>query len=132
MRQARGFWMGVTAGVAGTLLVGAAAATVGPAWAQAPTSGKATYKTLLENDHVRVREAVFPAGVLDTGMHTHEYAHVGVILTKGSLVFTEPGGKPETVSFDAGSVGYREAKATHNVGNPGTSPMKVIEVELKK
>ena len=52
-------------------------------------------------------------------MHTHEYAHVGVILTKGSLVFTDPAGKVETVAFDSGSVGFREAKATHRVGNPG-------------
>ena len=59
------------------------------------------------------------------------WAHVGVILTKGQLAFAE-GGKPEeVVSFEAGSAGFREAKITHMARNPGTTPMKVIEVEVK-
>jgi mannose-6-phosphate isomerase-like protein (cupin superfamily) len=69
--------------------------------------------------------------VLDTGMHTHQFAHVGVILTEGSLVFTEAGKPAETVKFDVGSVGFREANVTHQVANPGQTPMRVIEVELK-
>jgi oxalate decarboxylase/phosphoglucose isomerase-like protein (cupin superfamily) len=80
---------------------------------------------------VRVREVTFPPGVLDTGMHTHELAHVGVILDRGALLFSEPGGKAEKVDFEAGSVGFREANVTHQVANPGTTPMRVIEVELK-
>jgi len=80
---------------------------------------------------VRVRDVTFPPGVLDTGMHTHEFAHVGVILTPGTLGFTEPGKPTETVRFDVGSVGFREANVTHQVANPGTAPMRVIEVELK-
>jgi quercetin dioxygenase-like cupin family protein len=94
-------------------------------------AGKATYKTVLENDRVRVRDVTFPPGVADTGMHTHEYAHVGVILTKGTLVFTDPDGKVERVAFEPGSVGFREAKARHMVANGGPEPMRVIEVELK-
>jgi quercetin dioxygenase-like cupin family protein len=80
---------------------------------------------------VRVKEVVFPAGVTGTGQHTHEFAHVGVILTEGTLVFTE-NGKSETVSFSAGQVGFRDANATHDVGNPGARDMRVIEVELKE
>jgi quercetin dioxygenase-like cupin family protein len=94
-------------------------------------AGKATYKTVLENDRVRVRDVTFPPGVPDTGMHTHEYAHVGVILTKGTLVFTDPDGKVEKVPFEPGTVGFREAKARHMVANGGSEPMRVIEVELK-
>ena len=71
-------------------------------------------------------------GVLDTGMHTHTYAHVGIILSEGALQFTDPGGKTERVQFKAGSVGFREANATHQVANPGAAPMRVIEVELKR
>jgi mannose-6-phosphate isomerase-like protein (cupin superfamily) len=78
-----------------------------------------------------VREVTFPPGVMDTGMHTHDLPHVGVILNEGSLVFTEPGKQSETVTFSAGSVGYREANVTHQVANPGKAPMRVIEVELK-
>ena len=97
----------------------------------APSPARYTSKVVLENPRVRVRDVTFPRGVLDTGMHTHEFAHVGVILTAGSLVFTEPGKPAETVRFDAGSVGFREANVTHQVANPGTAPMRVIEVELK-
>lgn len=110
------------------------AATVGPNFSSAaPAQGslKYTSKVVLENDRVRVKDVTFPAGVLDTGMHTHELAHVGIILTKGSLLFTEPGGKSETVPFEAGSVGFREANATHQVASPGAQAMRVIEVELK-
>ena len=103
-----------------------------PALAQDPlqTDGD-KYKLKFENDRVRVKDVTFPPGVLDTGMHTHDLAHVGVILTEGALLFTEPGGKSERVDFKAGSVGFRDANATHQVANPGTAPMRVIEVELK-
>jgi quercetin dioxygenase-like cupin family protein len=122
-----GFVAGLAAGIAMSI-VGAIA------WSQtagAGTAGKATYAIVLENERVRVRDVTFPPGVLDTGMHTHTYAHVGVILTKGALLFTDPAGKTERVAFKSGSVGFREANATHQVANPGTTPMRVIEVELK-
>jgi len=89
------------------------------------------YKVALENDRVRVRDVTFAPGVRDNGMHTHRYPHVGVVLTKGTLVFTDPAGKVESVPFEAGSVGFREANVTHMVANPGPDPMRVIEVELK-
>ena len=84
---------------------------------------------LLENNQVRVREVTFAPGTGDT--HTHAWAHVGVILTKGQLAFQSPGEKEEVVSFEAGSAGFREAKVTHMVRNPRQAPMKVIEVEVK-
>jgi quercetin dioxygenase-like cupin family protein len=97
----------------------------------APSPARYKSNVVLENARVRVRDVTFPPGVLDTGMHTHEFAHVGVILTPGSLVFSEPGKPVETVRFDAGRVGFREANVTHQVANPGRAPMRVIEVELK-
>jgi quercetin dioxygenase-like cupin family protein len=97
----------------------------------APAPAGSTSKVVLENERVRVKDVTFPPGVLDTDMHTHQFAHVGVILTAGTLAFTEPGKPAETVRFDVGSVGFREANATHRVTNPGTTPMRVIEVELK-
>jgi len=39
--------------------------------------------------------------------------------------------KTETVTFEPGSVGYREANATHQVASGGPGAMRVIEVELK-
>jgi quercetin dioxygenase-like cupin family protein len=122
--------------VAGTALTAAVAS--GPvalaAWHQEKPSaiGASQHKSrvVLENERVRVKEVIFPAGVTRTGQHTHDLPHVGVILTAGALMFTE-GGKSETVKFAAGDVGFRPAKATHDVGNPGTGDMRVIEVEIK-
>lgn len=127
----RGFLTGAVMGgaLAAMALLGGRYVATTHAWRAA--EGKATYTVLLENERVRVREAVFPPNVANTGMHTHEYAHVGVILTRGRLTFTNPDGTSENVDFEPGSVGFREAQATHAVGNPGTQPMRVIEVELK-
>jgi quercetin dioxygenase-like cupin family protein len=130
----KGFWMGLAAGAVAMAAMFAAPrmdlSLEGEA-AERAADAKYTTKVVLENERVRVRDVTFPPGVLDTGMHTHDLAHVGVILTKGSLLFTDPGGKSERVEFEAGSVGYRGANATHQVANPGTTPMRVIEVELK-
>ena len=118
------FLLGALAGatIMGAVLAGADALQ---------STAKATSKVVFENNRVRVKDVTFPPGVMDTGMHTHDLPHVGVIQTQGALTFTE-GGKPgETVKFEAGSVGYREANVTHQVANPGKTPMRVIEVELK-
>ena len=104
-------------------------ATAAAQRAQAAT--KSSSKVVLENDRVRVKDVTFAPGITDTGMHTHQLPHVGVILTAGALTFTEPGKPSETVKFASGAVGYREANATHQVTNPGKTPMRVIEVELK-
>jgi quercetin dioxygenase-like cupin family protein len=126
---------GFCTGVLASVVVGGVAlvATAPTKLVDSATSdaGKTSSRIVLENQRVRVKEVVFAPGVLDTGMHTHDLPHVGVILTRGTLVFTEPGGKGERVAFDVGSVGYRDANATHQVANPGPDPMRVIEVELK-
>ena len=101
------------------------------AGSEAQTTTKYAAKVVLENDRVRVRDVTFPPGVMDTGLHTHELPHVGVILTAGVLNFTEPGKPTETARFEIGSVGYRAANVTHQAVNPGKTPMRVIEIELK-
>ena len=98
---------------------------------EAQAAIKYSSQVVFENERVRVKDVTFPPGVPDTGMHTHDLAHVGVILTEGRLVFTEKDGTKETASFSSGSVGYRGPNATHMVANPGSAPMRVIEVELK-
>jgi quercetin dioxygenase-like cupin family protein len=130
--RSREFWIGNLTGALAVILFAVVAVQIGrAAQMSAPAAPKYGVKVLLENARVRVREVTFPPGVLDTGMHTHELAHVGVILDKGALLFSEPGGKAEKVDFEAGSVGFREANVTHQVANPGTTPVRVIEVELK-
>ena len=123
------FAAGLMAGVLLTTFVQAFAAGRTVSAEQKAAAAAPAPKIVLENARVRVRDVTFPPGV-SAGMHTHDLAHVGVILTQGALVFTEAG-KSETTSFDAGSVGFRAANVTHQVANPGKVPMRVIEVELK-
>jgi mannose-6-phosphate isomerase-like protein (cupin superfamily) len=105
------------------LLIGAALATAGSRQTQSPA------KVVLENARVRVRDVTFPPG--PTAMHTHELAHVGIVIQGGTLVFKYPDGKSETAKLEAGSVGFRDANVTHAPHNTGTTPVRVIEVELK-
>jgi len=128
------FLWGLLAGTALTALVMSGVSVFAGSRSEsvAQATGTATaVKVVFENERVRVRDVTFPAGGGDQKMHTHEYAHVGVILTPGSLTFTEPNKTAETVKFDVGSVGFREAKVTHSATNPGKQAMRVIEVELK-
>lgn len=104
----------------------ASAADVSP---QARGAGASTVKIVLENARVRVRDVTFPPGV--TGMHTHELPHVGIVIQGGTLVFRYPDGKSETMNLEVGGVGFREAHVTHEPVNPGSSAVRVIEVELK-
>mgnify|MGYP005813302925 CR=1 FL=1 len=137
MRSKLTFVAGAVAGsviTAGLMAGGAGLQAVRAAEAQAAAkAGDVKYasQVVFENERVRVKDVTFPPGVPDTGMHTHDLAHVGVILTEGRLVFTEKDGSKETASFTSGSVGFRGANATHMVANPGSAPMRVIEVELK-
>jgi quercetin dioxygenase-like cupin family protein len=96
---------------------------------QANARSLSTAKVVLENDRVRVRDVTFPPGV--TGMHTHALPHVGIVIQGGTLVFKYPDGKSETMKLEQGGVGFREANVTHEPVNTGSSPVRVIEVELK-
>ena len=134
--QGRSYLAGLLTGIVGTAVIAivglratAAPAAAVPAVAPQAKMAAPAVKVLLENNQVRVREVIFAPGAGDT--HTHEWAHVGVILTKGQLAFADAGKPEEVVSFEAGSAGFREAKVTHMARNPGKEPMKVIEVEVK-
>jgi mannose-6-phosphate isomerase-like protein (cupin superfamily) len=130
-RQLPGFVAGALSGMALTVLaftgsgLGAAAREAPAAAAQ----GTSTSKIVLENDRVRVKDVTFPPGV--TGMHTHDLPHVGVVIDGGTLEFRYPDGSRETAKLDRGGVGYRDANVTHEPVNPGKTPVRVIEVELK-
>src|SRR5438093_13701494 len=113
----------------GALVSGPLMATAAGPSLQARGSSQSTVKIVLDNARVRVRDVTFPPGV--TGMHTHELPHVGVVIQGGTLVFKYPDGKSETMNLDVGGVGFREANVTHEPVKTGSSPGRVIEVELK-
>ena len=117
------FCIGILTGVAGT--IGALSWTT-----SASAIEKSSSKIVLDKEKVRVKEAVFMPGE-KPGMHTHEYAHVGVIIDGGTLKFNYPDGKTETLELKRGGVGYRDANVTHEAINMGKTPVRVIEVEVK-
>ncbi len=118
------FAVGIAVGIAAT--VGAMAWTKGVSAIE-----KSRSRIVLENERVRVKEAIFAPGDKKPGMHTHEYPHVGVIIDGGTLRFNYPDGKTETLNLPRGAAGYREANVTHEAINTGSKPVRVIEVEIK-
>lgn len=128
--QIRVFTAGLALGaaLAAVVLVGSPLAAVDDS-RQAGGKSQSGAKVVLDNSRVRVRDVTFPSG--SAGMHTHELAHVGIVIQGGTLVFKYPNGASETAKLDAGSVGFREANVTHEPVNPGSAPVRVIEVELK-
>ena len=126
-----GFAAGLLAGtaLATALLGGGGVSARTPEAAQGAQSAEAHVKIVLENERVRVRDVTFPPGV--TGMHTHALPHVGVVIDGGTLVFRYPDGKSETAVLPRGGAGYRGANVSHEPTNPGKTPVRVIEVELK-
>ena len=114
------------------ILTGAAGTVVALAWSQsaAVAATRNSSKIVLENDKVRVKEAIFMPGE-KPGMHTHQFAHVGVVIDGGTLKFNYPDGKTETLELKRGGAGYREANVIHEAVNMGKTPVRVIEVEVK-
>lgn len=132
----RKHFAGFAAGLAAGALITAVLFAVIPganrleASAQPAAAQKNAAKIVLENSRVRVRDVTFLPGA-SAGMHTHDLPHVGVVIQGGTLVFKYPDGKSETMKLDAGGAGYRDANVTHEPTNPGKTPVRVIEVELK-
>ena len=126
-----GFLAGLAAGAALTAVAftGGPIVASGSDQAGKPAAAASSSKIVLENSRVRVKDVTFPPGV--TGMHTHDLPHVGVVIQGGTLEFRYPDGKTETAKLEAGGVGFREANVTHEPVNPGKTPVRVIEVELK-
>lgn len=116
----------------GGVVIGILGTTALTSYASTLTAEKNSSHIILENDMVRVKEAIFMPGDKHPGMHTHEFAHVGVPLDDGKLTFHYPDGKSETMELKRGSAGFREAKVTHEAINMGDKPVRVIEVEIKR
>jgi len=97
------FLWGMLAGA--SLVALALAGTASRASAQAaPAKAAVTEpvrKVILDNARVHVKDVTFAPGA--SPMHTHALPHVGIILTAGTLVFTEPGKPADSVKFDVGS-----------------------------
>lgn len=86
------------------------------------------YKTVLENDRVRVLEAGGSPG-LNTGMHSHPN-QVAIALADTKMKFTFPNGESAEAELKAGEVMYLEP-VEHTVELLGSEEGRLILVELK-
>jgi hypothetical protein len=89
--QIRVFTAGLALGaaLAAVVLVGSPLAAVDDS-RKAGGKSQSGPKVVLDNSRVRVRDVTFPSG--SAGMHTHELAHVGIVIQGGTLVFKYPNG----------------------------------------
>jgi quercetin dioxygenase-like cupin family protein len=82
----------------------------------------------LENDRVRVMEAVLKPGQKET-LHSHP-ASIVYVMTGGTTRNHTPDGKVSDVTLKAGQTIYREP-LTHWAENIGKTTMHLLIVELK-
>ncbi|MEZ5651280.1 MAG: hypothetical protein R3E87_12100 [Burkholderiaceae bacterium] len=90
------------------------------------------YKTVFENEHLRVLEYVSRPGmgICGEGMHSHP-AHLTITLTEANARVTREDGKIVTVRNEVGDVFWSEA-GTHEVENIGGRNVRALIVELKQ
>lgn len=124
-RSSRQVWPLLRAGVASFLaglLMGAISAAYGQRGAELGT-------VLLENDKVLVRRYFLLLG-MPTGMHSHQYDYVRVVLQGGTVKVTPPSGPSRTEQLETGSVAWRP-KTRHDSENVGGSLVEALTIEVK-
>lgn len=102
-----------------------------PASAPAQDVAAVNPKTItvkLDNDRVRVMEAVLPPGAKEQ-MHHHP-ASIVYVLAGGKIRNHAENGQTNEVSYAAGATLYREP-LTHWTENIGTTTIRMIVIELK-
>ena len=101
-----------------------------PARAQDPVAvNSATVKIKLENDRVRVLEAILEPGQKEKP-HSHP-GYVTYVLTTGKMRLHAADGTSRDAELTAGQVLFTEP-LTHWAENIGTTTMRFVLVELKK
>ena len=85
------------------------------------------YKVLLENEDVKVLEAVFAPGQSDN-MHDHN-PMTAYVLEGGKAQITLPDGTVNEREIPSGASVYANKGQRHKVKNIGENPMKIILVE---
>jgi quercetin dioxygenase-like cupin family protein len=91
----------------------------------------AASRTLLENDKVRVVEAVDQPHS-PSAPHQHTFNRVMVYLQPGEERITPEGGKPVVLTWGAGEVKWSPAGGRHVSEVTSNAPVTMIEIEIKK
>lgn len=88
-------------------------------------------RTLLENDKVRVVEAVDQPHA-PSAAHQHKFNRVMVYLQPGAERISPEGGKPVDLTWGAGEVKWSPAGGRHVSEVTSDKPVTMIEIEIKK
>jgi len=88
-------------------------------------------KPVFENDKVRVFRLSLAPGE-STGMHSHPFPGLAVMITAGEIVIETPGiDKPGRATVSVGDVMWREDPTTHSIRNKGNTRFEAIDIEIK-
>src|SRR4051794_497938 len=87
--------------------------------------------TPLENDYVKVLDVTVQPHE-KTRLHQHKVNRVMVYLDAGTQHFEYEGGKPADLHWKAGQALWSPAAGNHTAEITSSTPVRIIEVELKK
>jgi len=88
------------------------------------------YKTIFENDHVRVVDAKWKPGEKDE-MHSHP-SLVIYAFNDAKIKVHSPDGSSKDLEVSAGTAMYQDPIEAHSVENTGSSDVHILLLELKK
>ena len=92
-------------------------------------AGPDIYRTVLENESIRVYEVTFKPGAR-IAAHSHP-DHVAYIVSGGTLRVTQPGQTPQIFQLKTGEAAFLPAQS-HDAENTGATEVKLATVELRK
>jgi len=85
----------------------------------------------IDNDVVRILRVV-DAPHQKSALHRHELNRVMVYLDAGDMEIIYEDGHKEKQHWKAGQVAWSQAGGRHTSENVGSSPLRIVEIELKK
>jgi quercetin dioxygenase-like cupin family protein len=85
----------------------------------------------IDNDVVRILKVV-DTPHQKSALHRHEFNRVMIYLDNGEMEIVYEDGHKEKQHWKAGQAAWSAAGARHTSENVGSSPLRIVEIELKK
>jgi len=85
----------------------------------------------VDNDAVRILKVV-DTPHQKSALHRHEFNRVMIYLDAGDMEIIYEDGHKEKQHWNVGQVAWSAAGARHTSQNVGSSPLRIVEIELKK
>jgi len=94
-----------------------------------PVDQEPRHRTVFQNQNVRIYDVLIPPG--DQSLfHKHSFDTFAIVLSGEKLKGERLGKAPNESPMLTGSVGFNEAPYTHRIENVGTTPIRMIGVEV--